>query len=129
FTVTTLVVDVNNTTIASGTTIGGQPITEKWLDVSLTWTAPKAGNYEITTKVNNNTAIAAASASGITFDMQDANNKPLGTGSVSWHFKVCASSFKCDAAQTNTLQEGDTQENGQPLVALPTGNYNCFLDN
>jgi len=129
FTVTTLVVDVNNTTIASGTTIGGQPITEKWLDVTLTWTAPKAGNYEITTKVNNNTAIAAASASGITFDMQDANNKPLGTGSVSWHFKVCASSFKCDAAQTNTLQEGDTQENGQPLVALPTGNYNCFLDN
>lgn len=112
-----------------GTTIAGQPIVEKYLDVVLTWTAPKPGSYELSTVLNNNTTITATEATGLQFDMQDGSGNKIGTATVTWHFKVCASTVTCNGSQTNVLQEGDTQENGQPLVTMAAGTYNCFLDN
>ena len=112
----------------SGTTQSGQPQTEKFFDVVLTWTSPVAGRYETSTSIDNNVAPVNQQATGISFDMQDDSNNKIGTATVTWHYKVLDNSTGQVVANCGNC-EGDTEENGQPLVVLPAGNYTCFLDN
>jgi len=114
FTVNQIVVTLNSTTINT------QPINEKMLVVTVSWTKPAPGSYTTSTTMTGNGTVASTTPVGIQFNINDNSGNLITGTNLAWDYTVTDSS-------NNQLISGTTDDGSSGLLSVSPGTYTCTV--
>jgi hypothetical protein len=112
FTVNQIVVTLNSTTINS------QPISEKMLVVTVSWTKPAPGSYTTSSTMTGNGTVASTTPVGVQFSINDQNGNLVSQANLTWDYTVTDSNG-------NQLASGQTDDGTSGLLSVSPGTYTC----
>src|SRR5207302_7462943 len=102
------------------TTVNSQPITEKMLVVTVSWTKPAPGSYTTSSTMTGNGTVASTTPVGLQFNINDSSGNLITGTNLAWDYTVTDSS-------SNQLAAGTTADGTSGLLSVSPGTYTCTV--
>lgn len=102
------------------TTVNNQPINEKMLVVTVSWTKPTPGSYTTSSTMTGNGTVTATTPVGLQININDNNGNLVTASNLVWDYTVTDSS-------NNQLFAGQTDDGTSGLLSVSPGSYTCTV--
>jgi len=100
-------------------TVNNQPITDKMLVVTVTWSQPSSGSYRTHTMISGKNSLASQTPVGLRINVNDGSNNLITSADLVWDYTVSNAS--------GVVLSGTTDDGTSGLLSLSPGGYTCSV--